>query len=86
MHYVYLIQSQKDKSIYTGYTSDIKKRLIAHNSGQNISTKKHAPYELIYVEGFINKKDALGREKYLKSGYGKRALKSILRNYFEENQ
>ena len=81
MYYVYVLQSQKNQSLYIGYTSDLKKRFAEHNSGNNISTKPFRPYILIFYESFINKKDAIAREQYLKSGWGFRTIKKMLKNY-----
>ena len=66
MFYVYLLQSKVDKSIYVGYTNNLKRRLVEHNSGQNISTKRFAPYELLYYEAFKEEGDAKEREQHLK--------------------
>ena len=66
MHYVYVIQSQKTKDLYFGFTSDLNKRLEAHNQLRNISTKFGAPWEIVYVEGFKSEKDARKREQMLK--------------------
>ncbi|OGF51636.1 excinuclease ABC subunit C [Candidatus Giovannonibacteria bacterium RIFCSPLOWO2_02_FULL_43_11b] len=82
MYYVYVLQSQKDKSLYIGYTSDLKKRFNEHNNGRNISTKPFRPYKLIFYESFLNIKDAKSREEYLKSGWGFRTIKKMLKNYF----
>jgi len=81
MYYVYVLESLKDKSIYIGYTADLKTRLSKHQSGVSRSTKFKRPYELIYYEAFLNKKDAKAREEYLKSGWGWRSIKKILKNY-----
>lgn len=82
MYYVYILQSKKDQSLYIGYTINLKIRLAQHNNGENISTKPFLPYSLIFYESFINKKDALNREEYLKSGWGFRTIKKMLNNYF----
>ena len=79
MYYVHVIQSQKDKRFYTGFTSDLQNRLEDHNAGRVSSTKERVPFELIYFEGCLNEQDALAREKYLKSGMGKRYLKNRLK-------
>jgi putative endonuclease len=63
-----VLYSEKDEQLYTGYTSDIKKRLVLHNEGKVESTKNRRPLKLIYWEGCINQQDATRREKYLKSG------------------
>ncbi len=81
MFYVYILQSQKNKSLYIGFTADLKRRFQEHNDGRNISTKPFKPYSLIFYEAFINKKDAVAREQYLKSGWGFRTIKKMLKNY-----
>jgi putative endonuclease len=81
MHYVYVIQSKKDKQFYTGLTRDLQNRLREHNSGGVPSTKKRGPFELIYYEACLNEQDGLAREKYLKSGMGKRYLKNRLKRF-----
>lgn len=86
MWYVYILQSLKDKNFYTGCTDDLKGRFKEHNNGKVKSTKDRMPFHLIYYEACINKIDAFKREKYLKSGYGKRWLKNRLRIYFENDE
>ena len=79
--YVYVLQSEKDKNFYTGYTHNINSRVAEHNGGKVESTKNRIPFKIIYWEGCLNKKDALLREKYLKTAWGKRYLKNRLKNY-----
>jgi len=83
MYYVYILQSLKDSSLYTGFTSNLKKRLIEHLNGSNPSTKYKRPLKLIYYESYLNKDNAIHREKFLKSGSGKRYLDKQLRQYFK---
>lgn len=83
MYYVYVLQSQKNKSLYIGYTTDLRKRLEEHNAGKNISTKPFRPFSLILYEALTNKKDAQNREEYLKSGWGFRTIKKMLKHYFD---
>ena len=66
MHYVYLIQSQKDRSTYIGCTADLIKRIQEHNQGKTKSIKHKIPYTLIYYESFLHKTDATKREYELK--------------------
>ncbi|PIU02379.1 excinuclease ABC subunit C [Candidatus Shapirobacteria bacterium CG09_land_8_20_14_0_10_49_15] len=81
MVYVYILKSLKDKKIYTGYTADLRRRLLEHQDGKVKSTKKRLPLNLIYYEAYASKKDALAREKYLKSGgKAKNVLKLQLKN------
>lgn len=84
-YYVYVLQSLIDKNFYTGYTSDLKRRLEEHNSGISKSTKYRKPLILIYFEGCNNIKDAMKREKYLKTTYGKRYIKNRLANYLSDD-
>ena len=81
MYYIYILQSEKDKQFYTGYTSDLQNRLIDHNAGKVISTKNRLPLKLVYYEVCINQQDATHREKYLKTAWGKRYIKTRLKNY-----
>ena len=80
-YYVYVLQSEKDKLFYVGYTKDLKSRFNLHNSGKVQSTKNRQPLKLIYYEYCLNQQDATHREKYLKSSWGKRYLKNRLKNY-----
>ena len=81
MYYVYVIQSRMDKQFYTGFTRDLENRIQEHNTGRVPSTKERGPFELIYYEGCLNEQDALAREKYLKSGMGKRYLRNRLKRF-----
>ena len=80
-YYVYILQSQKDKSLYIGYTSDLEKRFKQHNNGESLATKPFRPYRLIFYEAFLNRVDAKNREEYLKGGYGRRTIKKMLKIY-----
>ena len=81
MYYVYVLLCG-DGKLYTGYTSDLKKRVERHRKGQVASTKGRRPVRLIFYEAFSNRKDAERREKYFKKTAGKRALKLMLREFF----
>ena len=65
MYYVYIITDGKGQ-IYTGYTSDLKERLTAHNQGKNRSTRRRK-WKLVYYEAYLSKRDARKREKQLKA-------------------
>jgi len=71
MYYVYILKSSKSHILYYGYTENLKKRYIEHNSGQSRFTKAHIPWELIWYCGFIDKQKAQDFELYLKTGSGK---------------
>ena len=81
MFYVYVLKSAKSGQLYTGCTSDLRKRLSQHNKGQSAWTKGGIPWDLIYYEACLNNDDAFSREKYLKTGFGKRYLKARLKRF-----
>ncbi|MFA5188167.1 MAG: GIY-YIG nuclease family protein [Patescibacteria group bacterium] len=83
MYFVYVYLSKKDLNFYTGYTSDLKKRHKEHLAGKVPSTRNRLPICLIYYECCVNKYDAIKREKFLKSGQGKRYLKKRLKNFLQ---
>jgi len=82
MHYVYILQSLVDKSLYIGSTADLRRRLEEHNQGGSLASAPKSPYKLIFYEAFLSKIDALNREKYLKTGYGRRSIKKMLKEYY----
>ncbi|MDP2812805.1 MAG: GIY-YIG nuclease family protein [bacterium] len=79
--YTYILYSIKDGFFYAGCTHDLKRRLKEHNNGEVLSTKHRLPMKLVYYEVCLNKKDAYSREKYFKSGMGRRYIKNRLKNY-----
>lgn len=83
-YYIYVLISHKDKQLYTGYTSNLQNRIRMHQTGKVPATKPRLPVELIYSEASLNKDDAIAREKYLKSGMGKRYLRNRLKNYLQD--
>jgi putative endonuclease len=84
MYYVYILESLKNGDLYKGFTSDINRRLEEHNSGVTESTKNKGPWKLVYCEIFLNKYDAINREKYLKGGWGRKFLQEVLKNYLKD--
>ncbi len=85
MFYVYILHSQKDGLLYTGYTPDLKNRIKSHTAGYVIATKHRRPLKLIHYEAFLFESDAKRRELYLKGGNGKKELEQILEDYFKSN-
>lgn len=79
VYYVYVLFLQ-NKHFYTGSTSDLKKRLKYHQAGKVSSTKPYRPVKLAYYETYLNKKDALRREIYFKTGDGRKILRKQLEN------
>ena len=79
MYYVYILFSNKDYQLYTGYTPDLKKRIFSHEKGLVKATHFRRPLQLIYYECYINRIDAKRREKFLKGGKGRSELKIQLK-------
>lgn len=80
-YYVYVLRSGKDKNFYVGYTENLKSRFEQHQKGQVASTKDRRPVRIIYSEACLNKRDALHREKYLKTYLGRWFLQNRLKSY-----
>ena len=78
--FVYILKSLVDNTLYTGYTSNIEKRLHEHNSGKSRYTKSKIPYKILHIEEYSTRSEAIKREKFLKSGKGREILKEILDN------
>src|SRR5947209_2483266 len=71
MLYVYVLRSKTDSGFYIGYSVNLRKRLPEHRRGMSLATSSRGPWELVYYKAYLNQKDALGRERYLKSGAGR---------------
>ena len=70
MYFVYIAQSQKDQTLYTGTTTNLEKRLVEHNSGSSRYSSTKKPFIYIWYCYFKNKQQAYDFEKYLKRGSG----------------
>ncbi len=85
MYYVYVLECQQDKSWYIGYAHDLERRIKDHQRGygcRTTSMKKN--WKLIYYEAYLEKQDAIGREKFLKSGSGRKYLNKQLKSYLSK--
>ncbi|MFH1428077.1 MAG: GIY-YIG nuclease family protein [Patescibacteria group bacterium] len=78
MYYTYVLLCLKDNKLYIGWTDDLKNRFKKHNEGKVESTKYRKPFILIYYEACLSKEAAIKREKYFKTGFGRRFLKNRL--------
>lgn len=74
---VYVIQGSKSKYRYVEITSNLADRLRRHNRRATPSTKPYIPFNLIYSEEFPNYTEARKREKFLKSGVGRKFLDTL---------
>ena len=78
MELVYVLRSEKDGKLYVGLTNDLTRRFEEHNKGRVSSTKGRRPMKIVHVEEYSNRKQAVEREKFLKTGQGRELLKKII--------
>ncbi|OGL64437.1 hypothetical protein A3B21_05105 [Candidatus Uhrbacteria bacterium RIFCSPLOWO2_01_FULL_47_24] len=82
MFFVYILRSLKDQGTYTGYSGDMNARLIDHNKGRVDATRNRRPLVILYTERCTTEQAAKMRERYWKSGAGRRKLKKYFREGF----
>ncbi len=78
MLYTYVLLSERDGRFYTGTTGDLRQRIRYHAKGDVASSAYRRPLRLIYYEGCLKAEDAYRRERFLKTGKGKRYLTNRL--------
>ena len=81
MYYVYILYSRKDNKLYVGCTTNLESRLKRHANGFIPATKYRRPLALIHSEKFLDKAIAFNRERFLKSLWGAREKKKILKDF-----
>ena len=78
MYYVYMLISKSVKPVtYVGYTNNLKKRIVLHNSGKGAKFTRGRKWALIYKEKFKSKREAISREYYIKNN---RSLRNKIKN------
>jgi putative endonuclease len=84
-YFVYMILSQHKNRIisYVGYTTNVRNRLISHNSSKGAKFTKGKQWDLIYCKKYSNKSDALKNEYKLKKNY---KLRNEIKNYYRLNE
>ena len=77
IYMIFIVYVLKDESkyTYTGYTSNIEKRIWEHNNKITKSTRKGKNWKIVYSKKFETKKEAIEYERFLKSGKGRELLK-----------
>ena len=80
-YFVYVIQFDKSKKMYKGYTKNLKLRLEQHQNSLRGYTNDKGSFKLIYFEGCLNQQDATHREKYLKTYLCRMFIKNRLKSY-----
>jgi len=74
MFYVYVLKSINHGSRYIGSTDNPEKRLAEHNAGKCRYTSGRRPWKIVYLEQFARRGEAMKRERFLKSGQGRKFL------------
>lgn len=86
MFYTYVLRGIKNNRLYTGITNNLQRRFKEHNEKMGGAyTSRNAPFNLIFYEAYINRKDAEKAELFFKSGYGREVLLDKLENYFKSD-
>jgi putative endonuclease len=75
--FVYILQSQINNSFYKGSTDNLERRFSEHNEGKSTSTKRYAPWNLVWSTSKENRPDALILEKKLKNLSVKKTIEFI---------
>jgi len=85
MFYVYTLYSPKFNKIYIGQTDNLQRRLSEHNNGSlSLYTKRYIPWQIIYFESFPIRKQALERERQLKSQKGREFIWNLIKQKFPQ--
>ena len=81
-YYVYVLKSDKKSRVitYVGYTNNLKKRLILHNSGKGAKFTRGRHWKIIYSEKFDTKNEAKSREYYIKKN---RKFRNFIKKKFK---
>lgn len=77
MYNVYVLSSDNSRKSYVGCSGNIERRLSEHNAGKMAFTKRYMPWKLIYYEEYKTLIEARKREKFFKTGTGRRFLKKL---------
>lgn len=77
MYYVYVLKSRSTGTRYIGQTDNLQRRLYAHNAGYSRYTKARGPWDVVHVENYTSRREAIVREKFLKSGKGREILDNL---------
>ena len=85
MWHVYILYSIKTAKTYTGFSNDVQRRLFEHNISESRGfTLRYRPWTLLRTENFNTKKEAMIREKFLKTGRGREEIKNFIRDFIDK--
>jgi putative endonuclease len=81
MFTVYILYSKSFDRYYVGYTNDLERRISEHNRKKGKFTDAGIPWEVVHTELFQTRKEAMEREKNIKSKKSKSFILEILNNW-----
>ena len=78
MFFVYILRSARSGIFYVGHTEDLIQRLREHETGRSHISSSRGPWELVYVEVFSTRAEAMKREREIKGRKSKRYINKLL--------
>jgi len=84
--FVYILYSKKNSRSYVGQTNDLDARLHRHNNGAVPSTRPCRPWNRIHHEAYKTRGEAMARERWLKSGKGRKVVREIVADYLSKEE
>ena len=78
MYTVYILYSQSIDRFYVGFTNDLERRICEHNRKKGKFTDAGIPWAIVRTEAFETKKEAMDREKYIKSKKSKTFIVELI--------
>lgn len=78
-YYVYILTSES-KTLYTGVTNDLKRRMVEHREGVRGFASRYKVFHLVHFEAFVDIRDAIAREKEIKGWRREKKMWLIKRN------
>ena len=78
MYIVYILYSNSSNRFYVGYTNDLDRRINEHNRKKGKFTDAGIPWKLVHSEQYSTKKEAMSREKFIKSKKSKSFIIDII--------
>ena len=75
---LYILKSKVSGRYYVGTTVDRESRLARHNGGKSLSTRAERPWEIVYIEEYSTRGEAMKREKQIKSWKSRKAIEKLI--------
>lgn len=77
-HTTYILISKIANKTYVGHTDNLNRRLLEHNKGKGVFSRRYATWKVLYKETFSTEVESIKREKYFKSAAGRRWMSKNL--------